>query len=69
MSYRSEFYGVDVREEIVREFTDEDGRVDDMLAGLHEVRARLMASRAWPAPIPFAGGTDVGRAGRRSEPE
>jgi hypothetical protein len=46
MPYRSEFYGVDVRDEIAREFTDEEGHVDDMLAGLHEIRARLMSDRS-----------------------
>jgi len=42
MSYFSMFYEIDVRDEIVREFTDSTGQVDDMLAGLHEVRARLV---------------------------
>ena len=48
MSYHSEFFGVDVREDIAIEFTDRDGRVDDMMAGLHEIRARLLDSRAKP---------------------
>ena len=41
MSYRSQFYGIVVRDEIAREFADTSGQVDDMLAGLHEIRARL----------------------------
>lgn len=41
MSYFSKFYQVDVRESIVREFTDSRGEVDDMMAGLHEIRVRM----------------------------
>ena len=41
MSYLSEFYKVDVREDIVKEFTDSKGEVDDMMAGLHEIRVRM----------------------------
>ena len=49
MPYHSSFFGVDVRDEIAREFTDPDGSVDDMLAGPHEIRARQIASRRWPS--------------------
>lgn len=40
MPYFSKFYGVEVRDEIAKEWTDENGKVDDMMAGLHEIRAR-----------------------------
>lgn len=40
MSYFSEFYRVDVRDEITKEFTNSKGEVDDMMAGLHEIRVR-----------------------------
>jgi len=40
MSYYSEFYKVEVRDEIVKEFTNSKGEVDDMMAGLHEIRVR-----------------------------
>ena len=40
MPYFSQFYKVEVRDSIVREFTDAKGGVDDMMAGLHEIRAR-----------------------------
>jgi hypothetical protein len=40
MPYFSEFYQVEVREDIVKEFTNELGEVDDMMAGLHEIRLR-----------------------------
>lgn len=40
ISYFSEFYKIEVREEIVKEFTNSKGEVDDMMAGLHEVRVR-----------------------------
>ena len=41
MRYFSQFYQLEVRESIVREFTNSKGEVDDMMAGLHEVRARM----------------------------
>lgn len=40
MPYFSEFYRVEVRDEIAREFTNALGEVDDMMAGLHEIRVR-----------------------------
>lgn len=40
MTYFSEFYQLDVRDEIVKEFTNSKGDVDDMMAGLHEIRMR-----------------------------
>lgn len=40
MSYFSEFYKIEVREEIAKEFTNSRGEVDDMMAGLHEIRVR-----------------------------
>jgi len=40
MPYFSKFYQIDVRDEIVKEFTNSCGEVDDMMAGLHEIRAR-----------------------------
>lgn len=40
MSYFSQFYGVKVRDSIVKEFTNSRGEVDDMMAGLHEIRVR-----------------------------
>ncbi len=40
MPYFSEFYKVEVRDEVVREFTNSRGEVDDMMAGLHEIRMR-----------------------------
>jgi hypothetical protein len=41
MSYFSKFYQVDVRESIAEEFTNSRGEVDDMMAGLHEIRVRM----------------------------
>ena len=41
MPYFSKFYQVDVRESIAREFTNSRGEVDDMMAGLHEIRVRM----------------------------
>lgn len=41
MSYFSKFYQVDVWESITREFTNSRGEVDDMMAGLHEIRVRM----------------------------
>jgi len=41
MSYFSKFYQVEVREDIVREFTNSKGEVDDMMSGLHEIRVRI----------------------------
>jgi hypothetical protein len=41
MSYFSKFYQVDVRESIAKEFTNSKGEVDDMMAGLHEIRVRM----------------------------
>lgn len=40
MPYFSKFYQVEVRDEIAQEFTDSHGEVDDMMAGLHEIRVR-----------------------------
>jgi hypothetical protein len=40
MTYFSEFYQVEVRDSITMEFTNSNGEVDDMLAGLHEIRVR-----------------------------
>ena len=40
-SYLSKFYKVDVREDIAKEFTNSKGEVDDMMAGLHEIRVRM----------------------------
>jgi len=40
MSYFSEFYKVKVRGNIAKEFTNSKGEIDDMMAGLHEIRAR-----------------------------
>jgi hypothetical protein len=47
MSFFSTFYGIDVRDEIAREFTDRTGAVDDMLAGLHEIRTRMAEENPW----------------------
>ena len=41
MTYISKFYQVDVREDIAKEFTNSRGEVDDMMAGLHEIRVRM----------------------------
>lgn len=41
MPYFSQFYQIEARDEIVKEFRDSKGQVDDMMAGLHEIRARL----------------------------
>jgi len=41
MSYFSKFYQVDVRDSIALEFTNSKGEVDDMMAGLHEIRVRM----------------------------
>lgn len=46
MSYWSRFYQIKVRDAIARDFSNSRGEVDDMLAGLHEIRARL--SRTHP---------------------
>lgn len=40
MSYFSKFYQIEVRDDIVKEFTDFNGEVDDMMAGLHEIRVK-----------------------------
>jgi hypothetical protein len=47
MPFFSKFYEVDVRDEIAKEFTDSGGEVDDMMAGLHEIRARLSEEDSW----------------------
>jgi len=41
MSYFSEYYQIDVRDDIAKEFTNSRGEVDDMMAGLHEIRVRM----------------------------
>jgi len=41
MSYFSEYYQIDVRDDIAKEFANSRGEVDDMMAGLHEIRARM----------------------------
>ncbi|OIN97670.1 hypothetical protein AUJ66_02500 [Candidatus Desantisbacteria bacterium CG1_02_38_46] len=41
MPYFSKFYKVWVRNSIAKEFTDSRGKVDDMMAGLHEIRVRM----------------------------
>lgn len=41
MSYFSEYYQIDVRDDVVKEFTNSKGQVDDMMAGLHEIRVRM----------------------------
>lgn len=41
MSYFSEFYKIEVRESIAKEFSNSKGEVDDMMAGLHEIRVRM----------------------------
>ncbi len=46
----SQIWGVEVRDEIAREFTTPDGTIDDNLAGLHEVRARMMEQEAQKTP-------------------
>ena len=40
MTYFSKFYQIEVRDEVAREFTNSEGIVDDMMAGLHEIRIR-----------------------------
>lgn len=40
MAYFSEFYRVEVRDDIAKEFRNSKGEVDDMMAGLHEIRVR-----------------------------
>ena len=37
MPYFSKFYLIEVRDEIVREFTDSRGEIDDMMAGFYEM--------------------------------
>lgn len=39
--YKSKLFNIEVRNEITKEFTDVTGKVDDMLAGLHEIRVRI----------------------------
>ena len=41
MIYFSKFYQVDIRDSIAKEFTNSEGEVNDMLAGLHEIRVRM----------------------------
>ena len=41
MSYYSTYWKIEVRDEIAEEFREPDGRIDDMMAGLHEIRARM----------------------------
>ena len=40
MAYFSNFYQVEVRDEIAKEFSNSRGEIDDMMAGLHEIRVR-----------------------------
>lgn len=47
MPYFSQFYQIEVRDEIAKEFTDTQGQVDDMMAGLHEIRACLAEEDPW----------------------
>ena len=47
MAYFSNFYDIEVREEIAKEFTDSSGNIDDMMAGLHEIRAKLSKEDNW----------------------
>ena len=39
--YDSEFYQIEVRDAIAKEWANARGEVDDMMAGLHEIRAHL----------------------------
>jgi hypothetical protein len=48
MTYFSKFYQVKVRDGIAKEFTDSKGVVDDMMAGLHEIRAKMAEKRQVP---------------------
>ena len=57
MSFWSEFYEIEVRDEIAQEFTDENGHVDDMMAGLHEVRARMAEEQAMKGKAQLARAT------------
>lgn len=41
MSYHSAYWNIEVRDEIAEEFRESDGNIDDMMAGLHEIRARM----------------------------
>ena len=41
MSYFSKYYQVEVRDSVAKEFTNSKGEVDDMMAGLHEIRVRM----------------------------
>jgi len=41
MSYFSEYYQIDVGDDIPKEFIDSKGQVDDMMPGLHEIRVRM----------------------------
>lgn len=45
MPYWSKTWSVEVRDEVAKEFVRPDGLIDDMLAGLHEIRARLGEKR------------------------
>jgi len=47
MPFFSKFYEIEVRDKIAKEFTDSSGEVDDMMAGLHEIRARLSEEDTW----------------------
>jgi hypothetical protein len=47
MPFFSKFYEIEVRDEIAKEFTDSSGEVDDMMAGLHEIRARISKEDIW----------------------
>ena len=47
MPYFSKFYQIEVRDEIAREFINSLWEVDDMLAGLHEIRARMAKEDPW----------------------
>ncbi len=41
MPYFSQFYQVDAQDSIALEFTNSKGEVDDIMAGLHEIRVRM----------------------------
>lgn len=46
MAYYSKFYQIEVRDSIAKEFMNSKGEIDDMMAGLHEIRVR-MAEKAY----------------------
>ncbi|MEW6378263.1 MAG: hypothetical protein AB1611_01515 [bacterium] len=65
MAYFSKFYQVEVRDEIAREFSNSKGEVDDMMAGLHEIRVRRAEKKYDLKKLIAEAGPDIDRVNRK----